>query len=105
MLRRYFLDPCAPLYRVKIDTSSLTLFQRKVYGTLRRSGNKLISYAALARESGFKNAGRAVGTSMKKNRTPVFVPCHHVVKANGDLGGYSCGIKWKRYLLRNEGLL
>jgi methylated-DNA-[protein]-cysteine S-methyltransferase len=105
MLGRYFLDYRISLNRVKIDSSSLTPFQKKVYGALRRAGCRLISYSELAGKSGFRNAGRAVGSAMRRNRVPIFVPCHRVVKANGDLGKYSCGARWKCYLLREEGLL
>ena len=105
MLSRYFLAPGISLNRIKIDSSSLTPFQKKVHRTLRRLGRSLISYSELARRSGFKDAGRAVGSAMKKNGVPIFVPCHRVVKTNGDVGKYSCGAKWKRYLLKVEGLL
>lgn len=105
MLTRYFLDQKISLDRVKIDLGSLTPFQRKVYKTLRRVGHRLISYSELARISGFKDAGRAVGSAMKKNGVPLFVPCHRVVKTGGGVGKYSPGAQWKRYLLKGEGLL
>ncbi len=105
MLSRYFRDPGIPLECVKIDSSVLTPFQRKVYEALSRVGRSLVSYSELARRSGFKDAGRAVGNAMKNNRVPVFVPCHRVVKASGDVGKYSRGTEWKLYLLRGEGLL
>jgi methylated-DNA-[protein]-cysteine S-methyltransferase len=44
---------------------------------------------------------------MAKNRYPLIVPCHRVLAAGGDLGGYSApeGLAMKRRLLRMEGSL
>ena len=52
----------------------------------------------------FAGAARAVGSVMAKNRYPLIVPCHRVLAAGGDLGGYSApdGLKMKRRLLDME---
>ena len=41
---------------------------------------------------------------MKKNPFPVIIPCHRVVKSNGDIGGYAFGINVKKTMLSKEGI-
>jgi len=42
---------------------------------------------------------------MKKNKIPILIPCHRVLRSDGTLGGFSGGTKWKRYLLSLEGVI
>jgi methylated-DNA-[protein]-cysteine S-methyltransferase len=62
------------------------------------------SYATLARLSGSPKAVRAVGTTCATNPMPVVVPCHRVVRSDGNLGGYRGGPAAKRALLELEGV-
>ncbi|MFZ0227975.1 MAG: methylated-DNA--[protein]-cysteine S-methyltransferase [Mycobacterium sp.] len=62
------------------------------------------SYGTLARLSGSPKAVRAVGTTCATNPTPVVVPCHRVVRADGSLGAYRGGPAAKRTLLDLEGV-
>ena len=41
---------------------------------------------------------------MKKNPLPAIIPCHRVIKSNGDIGGYLFGIDIKKNMLRKEGI-
>lgn len=50
-----------------------------------------------------KTAPRALGQALGANPLPILVPCHRVVAARG-LGGFSCGVEWKKRLLELEGL-
>lgn len=45
---------------------------------------------------------RAIGWALNRNQLPIFVPCHRIIKDNGDLGGFRWGAKNKEYLLRLE---
>jgi methylated-DNA-[protein]-cysteine S-methyltransferase len=53
---------------------------------------------------GRPKAHRAVGTAMNKNPFAPEVPCHRVVKSNGDLGGFGGGPKLKIKRLQEEGI-
>lgn len=64
---------------------------------------KVTTYKALADALGTK-AYRAVGNAMNKNPNPIIVPCHRVVKSNGELGGYAYGTTQKIKLLELEGV-
>ena len=88
---------------VRLDLAGYTPFQLKVYAALRRvPAGRTVTYGELAKRAGYPGAARAVGSAMKKNRLPIVIPCHRVVKADGLLGQYSAGIRWKRILLEHE---
>ncbi|HOY08931.1 MAG TPA: MGMT family protein [Candidatus Omnitrophota bacterium] len=46
------------------------------------------SYKWVAERIGRPQAARAVGQALRKNPYPIIIPCHRVIKANGDPGGY-----------------
>lgn len=82
-------------------------FTRIVLETLRTSISRgsSISYGVLALRCGSPRAARAVGSAMATNPWPLYVPCHRVVRANGNLGNYGPGPELKRTLLTLEGAL
>ena len=49
-------------------------------------------------------AYRAVGQALKRNKNPIIIPCHRVVKNTGEIGGYSGKVKKKIILLEKEGI-
>jgi len=66
---------------------------------------KVTTYGEIARElTGSVRAARAVGQAVAKNPNPVQIPCHRVVKSDGDVGGFSLGVATKIRLLRAEGV-
>ncbi len=64
---------------------------------------KVATYADIARALGKPKACRAVGTVIRKNKTPTIIPCHRVVKSDGSVGRYS-GKQDKAKLLMSEGV-
>ncbi len=65
-----------------------------------RSG-KTLSYKEVAREAGNAKAYRAVGNILNKNQNPK-IPCHRVIRSNGEIGGYNKGTKKKKEILERE---
>ena len=66
---------------------------------------KVTTYGEIAREiTGSVRAVRAVAQAVAKNPYPVVVPCHRVVRSDGDVGGYSLGVDKKIKLLSEEGV-
>ena len=63
-----------------------------------------MTYKQVAEKIGAPNAFRAVGSACGANELPIIIPCHRVVASNGGLGGFSNGLKLKRFLLRLEGV-
>jgi methylated-DNA-[protein]-cysteine S-methyltransferase len=81
-------------------------FEERVYKVvLRIPKGRVSTYGAVARAAGDGKAARAVGNAMRKNPTPITVPCHRVVRSNGGIGGYSKGVEKKIMLLEKEGVL
>ena len=80
-----------------------TAFQRRVWEELRRIPlGETRSYGEIARALGRPNAQRAVGHACATNPVPLIVPCHRVVRGDGEVGGYRWGAQRKRLLLARE---
>lgn len=80
-----------------------TAFQQRVWQALQEVPvGQTISYAELARRIGSANGSRAVARACASNSLAVVVPCHRVVRANGDLAGYRWGMARKQQLLERE---
>ncbi len=78
-------------------------FQIQVWQALLRSARDLtVNYADIAREVGRPDAARAVGNAVGANPVAYLIPCHHVLRANGALGGYRWGLDRKRAMLAWE---
>jgi AraC family transcriptional regulator of adaptative response/methylated-DNA-[protein]-cysteine methyltransferase len=60
------------------------------------------SYGEVARAIGQPTATRAVARACATNPVAVAIPCHRVVRENGDLAGYRWGIERKKALLDLE---
>ncbi len=77
----------------------------KVYKKLLQvPAGKVTTYSELAKAVGLKDGQRIIGKIMNKNPYPVIVPCHRVVKANGEVGGYAFGEDIKINMLLKEGI-
>lgn len=64
---------------------------------------KVTTYKEVAEALGVRGY-RWVGKILSKNPKPVEIPCHRVVKSNGEVGGYIMGVEKKIELLRSEGI-
>ena len=62
----------------------------------------VVSYQDVADAIGKPKAVRAAASACGANRVAVLVPCHRVLRSNGDLGGYRWGLERKRALLDAE---
>ncbi|HUP26812.1 MAG TPA: bifunctional DNA-binding transcriptional regulator/O6-methylguanine-DNA methyltransferase Ada [Chloroflexia bacterium] len=80
-----------------------TAFQRRVWEELKSIPyGSTRSYGEVARAIGQPNAARAVAQACATNSVALVVPCHRVVRENGDLGGYRWGTNRKARLLAGE---
>jgi AraC family transcriptional regulator of adaptative response/methylated-DNA-[protein]-cysteine methyltransferase len=80
-----------------------TAFQRKVWAHLQSIPfGETRSYGQVARAIGQPTATRAVARACATNRIAVAIPCHRVVRENGDLSGYRWGVERKKALLEIE---
>lgn len=101
-LKRYFAGERLD-FSVPVDWDGYTPFQAAVlrhtaaipYGVVE-------GYGRVASAIGHPKAARAVGGALHINRTPVVVPCHRVVGADGRLVGFGGGLDRKKALLDLE---
>ena len=80
-----------------------TAFQARVWDVLRRVPvGQTATYSTIARAIGQPTAARAVAQACASNNIAVLIPCHRIVRADGDIGGYRWGTDRKRALLAAE---
>ena len=80
-----------------------TAFQEAVWQALRRiPAGETRSYAEIAAAAGHPGATRAAGSANGANPVAVLIPCHRVIRGDGQLGGYAYGLEIKRALLEGE---
>ncbi|HDN79559.1 MAG TPA: methylated-DNA--[protein]-cysteine S-methyltransferase [Chloroflexi bacterium] len=102
-LDRYFRG-----YRVTfeepLDFEAATPFRRAVWQEVRRiPWGETRTYREIAAAIGNPKATRAVGQALMANPIPIIIPCHRVIYSDGNLGGFSYGVEFKRKLLELEG--
>lgn len=77
-----------------------TDFEVRVWETLLKVPmGRAVSYADIARHLGCPTASRAVGSAVGRNPISFVVPCHRVLRADGNLGGYHWGLTRKQALI------
>lgn len=80
-----------------------TAFQQRVWQALREiPPGATASYAEIAARIGAPRAVRAVAQACAANHLAVAIPCHRVVRSDGNLSGYRWGVARKRELLERE---
>jgi len=83
-----------------------TNFQLKVWKALLEIPvGDVTTYGAIATKLGDPKASRAVGAAVGANPVSYLIPCHRVIRASGELGGYAWGIERKKVMLRREAML
>ena len=81
-----------------------TAFQQRVWQALLTIPyGETVSYGEIAQMVGCKSA-QAVGQAVGRNPIALNIPCHRVIAANGQLGGYAYGTEIKKQLLELEQL-
>jgi methylated-DNA-[protein]-cysteine S-methyltransferase len=91
---------------IVIDEAQIPPFNRKVYAIARTiPPGRTMTYGEIAERLGDKLLARDVGTALGENPTPIIMPCHRVLAADGKTGGFSApgGVNTKLRLLTIEG--
>lgn len=100
-LKRH-LEGSEPHLDLPLDVRA-SAFQQRVWQYLRTIPyGETRSYSQVARAIGKPAAVRAVAGACAANRTAIAVPCHRVIRADGDPGGYRWGRDRKQALLERE---
>ncbi|OGN00445.1 MAG: 6-O-methylguanine DNA methyltransferase [Candidatus Yanofskybacteria bacterium RIFCSPHIGHO2_02_FULL_41_29] len=83
----------------------MTEFQHKIHDiVIKIPKGSVVTYKEVAQLAGRPKAYRAVGNILNKNYNPV-IPCHRVIRSNGEIGGYNKGSDLKRKKLLTEGII
>jgi methylated-DNA-[protein]-cysteine S-methyltransferase len=90
---------------VALDFDGVPDFDKRVYDIARAiPPGATMTYGDVARELGDLTLSRAVGQALGRNPFPIVIPCHRVVAAGGEIGGFSAtgGAATKRRILAIE---
>ena len=97
-----YLDGSEPHLALSLDIRA-TAFQRRVWQELQRIPyGETRSYSDVARRIGHPTASRAVARACATNPAALVIPCHRVVREDGEFGGYRWGSERKTALLAQE---
>lgn len=92
-----------PNVELPLDVQA-TAFQRRVWQELQKIPRGTTStYTQVARALGKPKSVRAVARACATNPVSIIIPCHRVIRADGNLAGYRWGLKRKQELLEREG--
>jgi methylated-DNA-[protein]-cysteine S-methyltransferase len=94
------------LTSISLDMAQVPPFNRKVYEVARTvPPGRTITYGEIAARLGEKRMAREVGQALGENPFAIVVPCHRVVAAGGNPGGFSArgGTQTKLRMLAIEG--
>lgn len=106
-LDNYFQGENPSLYGIKILQRG-TEFQNRVWRILLTTDyGQTLSYKDIAKiycqENNIETMSfQAIGSAIGRNPLLIFVPCHRVIKQNGEVGKYVAGVDNKKYLLDLE---
>jgi AraC family transcriptional regulator of adaptative response/methylated-DNA-[protein]-cysteine methyltransferase len=99
-----FVDKPAEGLHLTLDMRG-TPFQRRVWEKLRSIPvGRTVTYTELARWISPLASARAIAGACAANPIALAIPCHRVVRTDGELAGYFWGIERKRELLKREAM-
>ncbi|HEY8885599.1 MAG TPA: methylated-DNA--[protein]-cysteine S-methyltransferase [Chloroflexota bacterium] len=91
--------------QLRFDLRGLSEFEQAVLlKALEIPRGEVRPYSWIARQIGNPKAVRAVGTALGNNPIPLLIPCHRVVRSDGQIGNYGYGPAAKRAALTAEGI-
>ena len=97
------IDGAKPSVELPLDVQA-TAFQRRVWNELQKIPlGTTRTYTQVAHALGKPKSVRAVARACATNPVSIVVPCHRVIRADGQLAGYRWGLRRKQELLEREG--
>jgi methylated-DNA-[protein]-cysteine S-methyltransferase len=107
-VKRYFEGEKIDFSAFQLDLDEQDGLYKRIYAAARRvCWGQTTTYGTLAKELGLgPEAARDVGQAMAKNPIPLIIPCHRVLAAGGQVGGFSApgGSAAKIRMLELEGV-
>ncbi|PJA34415.1 MAG: cysteine methyltransferase [Zetaproteobacteria bacterium CG_4_9_14_3_um_filter_53_7] len=96
-LDAYFNGSCTSLPPLAEPATPFQATMRQ--GLLEIPAGEVRTYGEIAKV--LNTSPRAMGQALGANPLPILIPCHRVIAADG-LGGFACGVEWKKKLLKFE---
>lgn len=93
----YFNCSCTSLPPLAEPATSFQATMRE--GLMHIPAGEVRTYGEIAKA--LNTSPRAMGQALGANPLPILIPCHRVIAADG-LGGFACGLAWKKKLLKFE---
>jgi len=87
-----------PIMSFKLDVRG-TAFQIGVWNVLLNTSNTILNYLEIATILNSPNSCRAVAQACAANNIAILIPCHKIIRKDGNLSGYRWGIDKKRILI------
>jgi len=101
-LEEYF-EGARRTFELHVDLSSVEARrQRTLQAIARVPYGETAHYGAVTRASDDRQASRMAGEALGANPVVIVVPCHRLLRADGQIGAYSGGTERKRWLLDLE---
>ncbi len=102
VIKDFINNPSSFKSNLDIDLSG-TDFQKRVWQELMKIPvGQTLTYKQLATRLDKPKGYRAVANACAANNVSLLIPCHRVVRSNGDVSGYRWGVARKKMLLANE---
>lgn len=99
-----FVDKPSDGLHLALDMRGTPL-QRRIWEKMRAIPvGRTVTYTELARWVSPVASARVIGGVCAANPLALAIPCHRVVRVDGDLAGYRWGIERKREMIRKEAM-
>lgn len=101
-----YLSAQQPAFHLPLDLAKITPFTLQVlYQIQKIPFGQTAAYHDIAGKLHKPLAARAVGQACGRNPFPLVIPCHRILAKEQKLGGFSCGLSIKQFLLRHEKII
>ena len=92
MITDYYKGVYVDFTKIEVELDHLTPFAKEILTACRQiTYGQTASYGLLAELAGHPNASRAVGTALANNPIPLIIPCHRIIRSDGQIGQFSAG--------------
>ena len=100
-MKQYF-NGSRLLFKINTKLEMSTFLKNSLEQVKKIPFGSTMSYKNIAKNLKSPKGYRAVANANAQNPLPIVIPCHRVIKSNGELGGYAGGSSLKKKLLEFE---
>ena len=92
------------MFFIENMNKKITKFENSVYQAIKNIPKGRVSTYKEVAQYIKTNGYRAVGNALNKNPFAPVIPCHRIIRSNGEIGGFASGTDKKIKLLKKEGI-